>query len=171
MVAVRLDRRLAHRIDPSDVVQEALADAAHGLSDYLRRRPLPFAAWLRQFAWDRLMKLHRDHIRAQKRSVLREESVVLPLSDDSVALLAQRLLAPGSTPSARLIRAELRDRLHAALGQLAAHDREVLVMRNLESLPVAEIAEVLGITPGAVKVRHLRALQRLRKLLDDEDNP
>src|SRR4029077_18395091 len=38
MVAVRLDRRLAARVDPSDVVQETLAEAAAKLNDYLRER-------------------------------------------------------------------------------------------------------------------------------------
>jgi RNA polymerase sigma-70 factor (ECF subfamily) len=42
MVALRLDRRLAARVDPSDVVQEALADAAKKLAGYLRDRPLAF---------------------------------------------------------------------------------------------------------------------------------
>src|SRR5947209_378094 len=71
-VALRLDRRLAARVDPSDVVQEAMADAAHKFSDYLRRRPLPFYPWLRQLALERLIELHRRHIQAQKRSVMRE---------------------------------------------------------------------------------------------------
>src|SRR5258708_28926459 len=84
MIAVRMDRRLAARVDPSDIVQEALAEAAQGLSDYLRRRPLPFYPWLRQFAWERLLKLHRYHIRARKRSVDREQQWALSLPDDSV---------------------------------------------------------------------------------------
>ena len=42
MVAVRVDRRLSARVDPSDVVQEALADASQHLDDYLRDRPLAF---------------------------------------------------------------------------------------------------------------------------------
>jgi RNA polymerase sigma-70 factor (ECF subfamily) len=42
MVAVRFDRRLAARIDPSDVVQESRLDAVQRLPDYLRERPLPF---------------------------------------------------------------------------------------------------------------------------------
>ena len=63
MVAVRLDRRLAARVDPSDIVQEALLDAHRDLSDYLHRRPLPLYPWLRQFAWDRLLKWHRAHLR------------------------------------------------------------------------------------------------------------
>src|SRR5437763_16215091 len=66
MIALRLDRRLAARIDPSDVVQEALADAGQDLSDYLRSRPLPFYAWLRRFAWDRLVEVHRRHLSAER---------------------------------------------------------------------------------------------------------
>src|SRR5262249_46640308 len=62
MIALRLDPRLAARIDPSDVVQDALADADQDLSDYLRDRSMPFYAWLRRFAWDRLVELHRRHI-------------------------------------------------------------------------------------------------------------
>src|SRR5947208_913191 len=69
MVALRLDRRLARRVDASDVVQEALADADQDLSDYLRHRPMPFYAWLRRFAWDRLVEVHRAHLLADKRSV------------------------------------------------------------------------------------------------------
>src|SRR5262245_3376068 len=97
MVALRMDRRLVARIDPSDVVQEVLADAAGGLSDYLRRRPLPFYPWLRQLAWDRLVELHRKHVGARRRSVTREEPGVLDLPDDSVAELASRLVDSASS--------------------------------------------------------------------------
>ena len=62
MVIVRLDRRLAARLDPSDIVQEALADAARGLDDYLRDRPVPFYPWLRRFAWERLVEVNRRHL-------------------------------------------------------------------------------------------------------------
>jgi RNA polymerase sigma-70 factor (ECF subfamily) len=167
MIAVRMDRRLSARIDPSDVVQETLAEAVQQLSDYLRHRPLPFYPWLRQLACDRLAELHRRHVQARKRSVTREEPAP-PLPDESVLELAGRLLARGSSPSARLVRQELCGRVRAALEQLAAHDREVLVLRHLEQLSTREIAAVLGITEGAVYTRHLRALERLRALLGDE---
>jgi RNA polymerase sigma-70 factor (ECF subfamily) len=168
MIALRMDRRLSARIDPSDVVQETLAEAVQQLSDYLRHRPLPFYPWLRQLAWERLIGLHRQHIQAQKRSVRREERWAPALPDDSILELATRLLARGSSPSARMRRAELRDRVRFALGQLSENDREVLVLRHLEQLAVPEIAAVLGITSGAVCTRHLRALDRLRCLLDNE---
>jgi RNA polymerase sigma-70 factor (ECF subfamily) len=168
LIAIRMDRRLAVRIDPSDVVQETLATAVQQLSDYLRRRPLPFYPWLRQLACDRLADLHRRHIRAQKRSVTREEEQAPALPDESALELAARLLARGSSPSARLRRHELRDRVQEALAQLPGPDREVLVLRHLEQLSTSEISAVLGLSEGAVYTRHLRALERLRRLLGDD---
>jgi RNA polymerase sigma-70 factor (ECF subfamily) len=165
MIAVRLDNRLAARIDPSDVVQEALTDAARKLSDYLRRQPLPFYPWLRQLAWERLVKVHRRHLHAQKRAAAREQDVVPGVSSASVLELAQRLLASGPTPSKQLARKELQARVEAALNQLTEQDREVVVMRYLEQLTTGEIAAVLEITESAVKSRHFRALERLRGLL------
>lgn len=168
MVAVHLDRRLAARVDPSDVVQEALLDAARGLNDYLRQRPLPFYPWLRQLAWERLIELHRRHLHAQKRSVKREQPLAAHLSNESTLQLAERVLAPQSSPSSRAIRSELRARLGTALDRLSERDREVLILRHLEQLSTRETAAVLGISEGAVKTRHLRALERLRQLLAGE---
>ncbi len=168
MIAVRMDRRLAARIDPSDVVQDTLAEAVQQLSDYLRRRPLPFYPWLRQLAWERLVELHRRHVKAQRRSVRREDRWAPALPDESALELAGRLLARGSSPSARLRRHELRGQMQAALARLPEHDREVLVLRHLEQLSPREIAAVLAISEAAVYTRHLRALERLRNLLGNE---
>jgi RNA polymerase sigma-70 factor (ECF subfamily) len=165
MIALRLDRRLQARIDPSDVLQESLADAAQQLSDYLRHRPIPFYAWLRQFAWRRLVALHRDHIAAQKRSVTREEQGLFLLSEESAAELAHRLWAHSSSPSERVMRQELRGRVRTAIAQLGERDREILVLRQLEQLSTRETAAVLGISETAAKVRHVRALQRFGRLL------
>jgi RNA polymerase sigma-70 factor (ECF subfamily) len=170
LVAVRLDPRLAARVDPSDVVQETLADAAARLDGYLRDRPLPFYPWLRQIAWDRLIGAHRQHVRAGRRSVTREEPPALP--GESVLELADRLLAVSSGPSAGLRREERRALVRRALGRLPDRDREVLVLRYLEQLSTAEAVAVLGIGEGAVKLRLLRALQRLRELLEGSgDHP
>jgi RNA polymerase sigma-70 factor (ECF subfamily) len=174
LIALRMDRRLAARVDPSDVVQESLAEADGKLADYVRTRPLPFYLWLRALVLERLVDLHRRHVRAQKRSIRREEVQLPGLSDESLEQLAQRLVARGSHPSARLQREELRTQLAAALARLPERDREVLVLRHFEQLSIREIAAVLGSTEGAVKVRQVRALQRLRGLLGDilgEDLP
>jgi RNA polymerase sigma-70 factor (ECF subfamily) len=168
MVRIYLDRRVAARVDPSDVIQDTLVEAAGKLPDYLRERPLPFYPWLRRIAWERLVKIHRTHLRAGMRSVTREEPGGLGLPDESAQDLARKLVASGTSPSNCVVRDELRDRVRQALDNLGERDREVLVMRYLEQLPTREIAAALGITEGAVKVRHLRALERIRGLLAGE---
>jgi RNA polymerase sigma-70 factor (ECF subfamily) len=168
MVAVRMDARLAARVDPSDVVQESLADAARHLDDYLRDRPLPFYLWLRRLTWERLIEAQRRHVLARRRSVRREERLVPTAANGSTAALADRLLASGTSPSRHMIRQEQRQKLLDTLASLGERDREVLELRYLEGLSTAEIAAVLGISPGAVMTRHTRALARLRSLFDDE---
>jgi RNA polymerase sigma-70 factor (ECF subfamily) len=163
MVAVRMDGRLAGRVDPSDVVQEALAAAAAKLDAYLRERPLPFYPWLRRIAWERLVRLHRRHLHARRRSVGREEPPALP--DRSALDLAERVFARGPSPSRQARLGELRERVRAALAALPERDREVLVLRYLEGLSNADAAAVLGVTEGALRVRHVRAIERLRGLL------
>lgn len=91
MIAIRLDSRLAARIDPSDVLQETLTVANRRLNEYLRDRPMPFYPWLRRLACDQMADLRRKHIRAAQRTVNREETP--PLSNASVQELAERLLA------------------------------------------------------------------------------
>jgi len=160
MVAVRLDGRLSARVDPSDVVQETLALAAQRFDDYLREPPLPFYPWLRQIALERLIDIHRRHLRTAGRAVWREE--FWRPSDSSALEWADQLAASDSGPFRRLVREELAARLQAAMNDLEAADREVLMLRYLEQLSTAETAAVLGISETAVKQRLLRAVRRLR---------
>ena len=166
MVAVRLDDLLARRVDPSDIVQEALAEAHRTMDDYLRCRPLPFYPWLRRLAWEQLAQMHRQHVEAGKRSLLQERRGDLDLPDRSTQLLANRLIASGTSPSRHAIREETRERVRAALDELPARDREILVLRFLEQLATAEAAAVLGIGGAAVSSRLVRALARLQGLLE-----
>ncbi len=57
---------------------------------------------------------------------------------------------------------DLRMSLQDALAELSPLDRAVLVLRHLEDLSVAQTADQLGLSPGAVKNRNLRALNRVR---------
>jgi RNA polymerase sigma-70 factor (ECF subfamily) len=166
MIGIRLDRRLLARLDPSDVVQEVLLEAHDKLNDYLRDQPLPFYPWLRQIAWQRLVKIHQRH-HARKRRVTQEGPALPDLPDESVGDLAERLAASGTSPSQHAVREERRIQVRAALGRLGERDREVLVLRYLEQMSLREIAAVSGISEGAVKSRHARALLRLEALLGD----
>jgi RNA polymerase sigma-70 factor (ECF subfamily) len=166
MVAVRLDRWLAPVVDPSDVVQEAFADASRKLREFLRHRPMPFYPWLRRLAWERIIQFHRRHLRTQKRAITRAERLDVAFPAESTILLAERLAASGTSPSQRLVRDEEGRLLRDVLERLSSRDREVLVMCYLEGLAFGEIAAVLGITENAAKVRHFRAIKRVRKVID-----
>ena len=170
MIAIRLDRRLTGRIDPSDVVQDVLTEATRTLSQYLRHRPMPFYPWLRRLAWQRLVDLERRHIRSSRRSVRLEERFDMRLSDESAVSLASRLVSSASNPSGKLIRQEMLDRVRSALAELTERDREIIVLRFLEELSTEETASVLEISEGAVKSRLMRALLRLRATLDAEND-
>src|SRR5262249_12629259 len=165
MITVRLDRRLAARVDPSDIVQEALADAARGLDDYLRDRPVPFYPWLRRFAWERLVEVNPRP--APRRGGAPEEPLGPHPPAQSPPAPAARWLSRRPSPPRRLRSQELRDKVQGALDRLDSRDREILVLRYLEQLSTAECAATLGISVGAVKMRHLRAIQRLRADLGD----
>jgi RNA polymerase sigma-70 factor (ECF subfamily) len=170
-VAFRLDPRIQARLDASDIVQETHLEAYRRMSDYLQRRPMPFRIWLRKTAYERLLKLRRNHVDAARRSVDRE----LGLADRSSLLLAGSVLPGGSSPVQRLVRSELVRRVREALAQLAPADRELLLMRNIEELPYRDIGCILDMEPATARKRYGRALLRWRSLLLDagllEENP
>ena len=168
MVAVRMDGRIAARVDPSDVVQDALAEASRRFSDYLQSDDELFYPWLRKIAWERLVQLHRHHIHTQKRSVDREAHGELQLSNQSAMRLSHCLAESKLTPSAAMMRDESHARVRETIERLNPVDREVLILRHLEQLPLAEMSAVLNISPAAVHSRYRRALEKLQKLLTNE---
>ena len=160
-VELRLDKGMRARLDPSDVVQEAQLEAARRIDDYLRREPMPFRLWLRQTAYQNLLRLRRQHVEADCRTVTRE----LPLPDGSSALLARQLVGGGPTPSEQAGEQELARRLRQAVAELPETDREILLMRTFEGLSNQEVAQVLGLEPATASRRYGRAILRLRKVL------
>ena len=74
--------------------------------------------------------------------------------------------APDDTADGQALRAETRTAVQSALGRLPINLRTALVMREYGDLSYREIAAVLRISEGNVKVRVFRARQRLAKILD-----
>jgi RNA polymerase sigma-70 factor (ECF subfamily) len=168
MVDLRLDPRLKGRIDPSDVLQEAYLEATQRLPEYLRQPDRPFYLWLRLVAGERLAKLHRHYLGTQMRDVGREVSLDgAAVPEASSAVLAGQLAAAGAQPGEEAAREEQRRRLQGVLDRMPAADREVLALRHYEEMSIAETALVLGVSEAAAAKRYLRALERLRQLLDE----
>lgn len=166
MVQARIDARLSARLDASDVVQEALMEANRRLPAFLQKNDDLFYPWLRAIAWERLVQLNRQHLGARKRSVHREVGLQLP--DASATQLSRQLAASISTPSRVAVRNELQQRVQQHLESLQPADKEVLLLRHLEQLPMSEVAGVLGVTLAAAQSRYRRALERLHELIGDD---
>jgi RNA polymerase sigma-70 factor (ECF subfamily) len=167
MVRLRLDRRLQGRIDPSDVLQEAFLDFARRLPEYAADPSTPFYLWLRFLTGQRLIDLHRQHLGAKMRDARQEVSLyrgALPQAS-SVSLAAQ-LLGRLTSASQAAIRVETRIRVQEALNSMEPLDREVLTLRHFELLSNEETAQVLGIKKSAASNRYIRALKRLKELLE-----
>lgn len=166
MVALRMDRRLQGRLDPSDVLQEAYLDVAERAAEYAAKLEWPFYLWLREITGQRLLILNRKHLGAQMRNAGREISLhhgALPQAS-SVSLAAQ-LLGRLTSPSLAAVRAEMQVKLQEALNSMDPLDREVLALRHFEELSNNETAAVLGLQKAAASNRYVRALKKLKEIL------
>ena len=165
MVQLRLDHRLAGRVSPSDVLQEAYIDALKRIDHYFEKPDQPFFGWLRLVVGQRLADVHREHL-AQKRDVGQEVAIHRGGPGADSACLAACLLGSGTSPSHAAARTESFTRLEEALTQMDELDREVLALRHFEELNNTETAQILGIQPAAASKRYVRALARLKQILE-----
>jgi RNA polymerase sigma-70 factor (ECF subfamily) len=166
MVLLRLDRRLQGKIDASDVLQEAYLDLARRANEIGNNPGMPFFLWLRLLTGQRLLAIHRRHFGTRMRDVGQEVALhhgTMPQATS--ASLAAQLLGRFTSPSLAAMRAEMKLRLQDALNSMDPTDREVLVLRHFEELTNAETAEVLGLQKTAASNRYVRALKRLRSIL------
>jgi RNA polymerase sigma-70 factor (ECF subfamily) len=168
LVRMRLDRKIQRRVDVSDVVQDVLIEANRRLQNYLENPVMPFHLWIRHIARDRIIDAHRRHRGSAKRSVDKEQPMVIPGGfDKSSIILAAQLVDREKTPAASTLEKELARRVEAAISQLDDIDAEVIVMRHYEQLTNQEIARTLDLTEPAASMRYLRAVRRLRDLMQE----
>jgi len=165
MVELRLDHRLAVRVSASDVLQEAYIDALKRVEHYFSKPGQPFFGWLRLVVGQRIADVHREHL-AGKRDAGREIGMNRGANGADSTCLAARLLGNFSSPSQAAQKNEIFALLEEALNQMEELDREVLALRHFEELSNTETAELLGILPAAASKRYVRALARLKDILE-----
>lgn len=169
LVEMRLDRKVQRRVDVSDVVQDVLVEASGRLNRYLDDPAMAFHLWLR----DQIIDTYRRHRVSAKRNMDREQPMHSggnnPVDESSVDLAIQ-LSDPAMTPAAQATQREIANRVETAIERLEEPDREVIWMRHYEHLSNLEIAEVLELQPAAASMRYLRAMRRLRSILEEQDS-
>jgi RNA polymerase sigma-70 factor, ECF subfamily len=165
LARLHLDGRLRSKLDPSDVVQQALLRAHAGLDQFRGTTDGELRAWLRRILANALAEASR-RFGAGARDVARERSLGDDLDRSSSRLEA--LAAAGQpSPSQLADREEQLLRLAAALAELPDDQRQAVELHHLLGLTVAEAGERMGRTRAAVVGLLFRGLRRLRRLLDE----
>lgn len=153
------------RLDPSDLVQEALLEAHRDFHQFVGSTEKELIAWLRQVLVRNLTDQFKRH-KTRGRDWRRQESLEL-LLDRSSQQLEKALAHRGSTPSSHAARREQAVLLADGLAHLPQDYREVIILRNLEHLTFDEIAERMTRSAGAVRMLWTRALEKLGRILED----
>jgi RNA polymerase sigma-70 factor (ECF subfamily) len=147
---------LGSKEDAEDVTQDALLKALARLHQF--RRESAFGTWLIQIA------INEARMRRRK---LRH-GIMFSLTskpDGDGAYVPKDFADWREIPSEALERGEIREALAKALTSLEEHYRLAFILRDVHELSIAETANILGITPGAVKSRLRRARLMLRDML------
>jgi RNA polymerase sigma-70 factor (ECF subfamily) len=143
--------------DVEEAAQETVLKAFKALPNF--RFEAKFSTWIIQIAINESrMKLRKDRRHLH-------ESTEAEREDEEGDYRPRDLADWREIPSEELQRAELRDALKRAMAALAPKYREVLILRDVQQVSIAETAKILGISEANVKTRLLRARLQMRDAL------
>ena len=167
MVNFRLHPRLHGRVDADDVLQDAWLMAVERISYFQRDASHSSFIWFRMIVQQALIALHRRHLGAEKRSAARDVPVHGGWESESTSSsLAFHLSGSLTSPSSAINRAEVAKQLDTILQGMNEIDREVLALRHFEELTNSETARVLNMSEQVASGRYIRALGRLKQILE-----
>jgi RNA polymerase sigma-70 factor (ECF subfamily) len=164
LARMQLDPRLQGKVDLSGVVQQTLLEAHQALAELGAMDEGRRAAWLRRALANNLTDEVRRLGRASRNLAL-ERSLEAALESSSARLegwLASREASPGE----QAVRNEQLLQLAEALARLPDDQRVAVEWHHLQGRPLADIATELGRSRGAVGALLLRAMKRLRHLME-----
>jgi RNA polymerase sigma-70 factor, ECF subfamily len=144
--------RVGHRQTAEDLVSDVFLRALRRISTF-KWQGVDFGAWLMTIARNRV----HDHFKSAK---FRLEATVEEVFDTPVQ-------NSDDNPEQALLSSDLTQQVHDAIRQLKGEQAEVLYLRFIQHLNVAETAAVMGKTDGAIKALQYRALKSLAKLVPE----
>jgi RNA polymerase sigma-70 factor (ECF subfamily) len=165
LIGRRVGSKLAARIDPEAVVQDAYVRAGPRWL-VLSPKPDDIDVWVYRQVVDRLIELIRRTL-GPEHDLNRE----IPCLEGNAAPLAEHLVDSQTGPETALSRAERCDVVRAALEKLDPVDREILAFRYFDGLNFAQIGAILGMRENTVNVRGLRAAVKFRRLIPHAFRP
>lgn len=167
-LAAFVDRKMSdglkRKVEPQDIVQEVVINAADSFAeiDFSQRDPF---GWLCHLAERRIIDAHRRFFGAKKRAADKEVALNAPAGGESDGGMIDLLVASMTSPSQAFSRDQREFKMLAAVDELNDDARTALKMRYVDGLPSKQIAEHLGKSDAAVRVLLTRSLGRLQKTL------
>ena len=154
-------RLLGSEPDAQDAVQEAFLSAFKAIGQFTGAAKL--STWLHKIVVNAALMKLRSRRRKPEESI--EE--LLPRFD-AQGEWTSRVTSWEASSDVLLQRQETRALVRRCIDYLPEPYRTVLLLRDIEELDTEETADLLGLTPNAVKIRLHRARQALRTLLEPE---
>jgi RNA polymerase sigma factor (sigma-70 family) len=150
--AYNLARWLARPpLDADDIVQDAVLRAYQAFDSVRGENVKPW-----------LLTIVRNCFLTAVSQLKHKQSIQLP-DDSEISLVDHALIDGDQSPEATMIQEDVARQLDGVLARLPPEFREILVLREMESMPYNEIAQVLGVPIGTVMSRLARARGLLKK--------
>lgn len=154
----RIYRYCVNRLDEAqgeEIAQDVFLTAWENLAKF--RQESSISTWLTGIAKNKCIQAYRNRGRRQ--------AIVTTFVED---IRNQSHTAETRSPEAMVMDDARRVELTQGMSKMREYERLLLNLRYHKGLPVAEVAELLGKSEAAVRKRLLRALQRLRKIMDTD---
>jgi RNA polymerase sigma-70 factor, ECF subfamily len=144
--------RMKNQPEAEDLTQEVFIKALKGIGSY-KVGPTPFSSWLYRIAHNQVI----DHVRKNEKRQLTslDEVADIRSDDDPVADTEYQMQI---------------DELTEAIAKLPAAQQEVISLRFIAGLPIAEVAKIAGKSEGTVKALQFNATASLKKLMVGKQN-
>ena len=162
LARMQIGRRLQGKVDSGDLVQETFLEAHRQIANFRGTSEAQFVAWLRRILAGQFALVLRRFLGTKGRDIKLERELVEQI-DQSSHVLDRGLVASYSTPSQHVSRREQAVLLAEALQKLPQDYREVIILRHLEALPFADVAQRMGRSEDSVQKLWVRALANLRR--------
>lgn len=159
----QMDATMRSKFEPEDILQQVYLEAFRAIGQFAYQGKDSFLRWMYAILDRKLIDEHRALL-AERRDVRREVKAIPASAQQTTYVdLMARVAAHEGTPSRAVRKDEALAVLTACLAALPEHYREVLRMRFIEGRPVADVAQTLNRSIGAIHMICHRALRHLRE--------
>ena len=143
--------KVSHKEEAEDITHKVFLSAWKNIKNY-QDQSVPFSSWLYRIAKNKVI----DHYRVKKTHTPLDSIQDSLHSDYNLELATEEAL-------------DL-ENVRSAIKELNQDQQDVLIMRFIEDLPIKEVAIALGKTESSVKLIQLRAIKKLKSILQNGED-